>query len=45
MRAVLSREPGGPETLVVAETADAPAPGTDASFSFAPEHAVVLADA
>ena len=24
---------------------DAPAPGTDASFSFAPEHAVVLADA
>lgn len=25
--------------------ADAPAPGTDASFSFAPEHAVVLADA
>ncbi|WP_290687864.1 MULTISPECIES: NADPH:quinone oxidoreductase family protein [unclassified Haematobacter] len=27
MRAVLSREPGGPETLVVAETADAPAPG------------------
>ena len=25
--------------------ADAPAPGTDASFSFAPDHAVVLADA
>lgn len=27
MRAVLSREPGGPETLVVGEATDAPAPG------------------